>query len=63
MPWVVEAVWRWEPYVSVDVERTGGPERVVTNDPDPKVVRRHAGFVPPPRPPVDEPLTWEGDDS
>lgn len=50
---------RWEPYAP-EVCLTGGPERVITTDPDiAHTPTRRVGF----RPPVAEPLTWEGDDS
>lgn len=42
------------------VERSGGPERVITNaEPDPNFKRRPIGFAPS----EPDPLTWEGDQS
>lgn len=52
-----------EPYTSM----SGGPERIVGDDPDPKFLRAPVGFTAPILAPADAsnamPLLWEGDDS
>lgn len=38
-------VYPWDDPAGVTVERSGGPERVVTDKPDPAFVRRPIGFT------------------
>jgi hypothetical protein len=55
--------WRWEPWANVSIQKGGGPERVVTDDPDPDFKPRRVGFTADLLPPEVDPQTWEGDDS
>ena len=50
----------WE-YCRATVVRAGGPERVATDEPDPKFVRRPVGFTARIEPVEADPLTWDGD--
>jgi hypothetical protein len=50
-------VYRWE-RLSVALRDGRGPERVVTDQPDPTFKARPVGF----RPPEHEPQVWDGDD-
>lgn len=45
-----------------NVERSGGPERVVTDKPDPDFVRRPIGFTAKLEPTDQKPMLWEGED-
>lgn len=52
------AGWRWTWRVAT-LRDGRGPERVVTDDPDPNFKRRPVGF----RPPESEPQIWDGDNA
>jgi hypothetical protein len=50
---------RWELPERVDIRDSGGPDRVVTDQPDPEFMPRQVGFTAPIC--EVEPLVWEGD--
>lgn len=55
--------WTWHP---ASVVQARGPEthrEATDDDPAFEPPKQRLGFAPPPAPPVDEPLTWHGDDS
>lgn len=54
---------RWD-IAPVSIRETGGPQRVVTDQPDPDFIPRPIGFAPPqPKPIERDPQLWEGDNA
>jgi hypothetical protein len=55
--------WRWERLPNVHIVQTPGPSQsreATDDDPPYEPPKQRLGFAPPP---VDEPLTWDGDQS